>query len=78
MKFIKPKNKNVDKVDWLLSERTRAIVKYYAEYTEYPESEVVDLFLLNILEDENFMDWVKNKRNNRRILKQLELEELIE
>jgi hypothetical protein len=47
MNFIKPKNKNVEKVDWLLSERTRAIVKYYAEYTEYSESEVVDKLLIS-------------------------------
>ncbi|WP_153125673.1 hypothetical protein [Peribacillus tepidiphilus] len=78
MNFIKPKNKNVEKVDWLLSERTRAIVKYYAEYTEYSESEVVDKFLLNILEDKDFIDWIEKKRNNRRIVKQLELEHSLE
>lgn len=78
MNFIKPKNKNVEKVDWLLSERTRAIVKYYAEYTEYSESEVVDKFLLNILEDKDFIAWIEKKRNNRRIVKQLELEHSLE
>lgn len=78
MKFIKPKNTNAEKVDWFLSERTRAIVKYYAEYTEYSESEVVDKFLLNILEDEEFIRWIEKKRNNRRIVKQLELEDVLE
>lgn len=78
MNFIKPKNKNVEKVDWLLSERARAIVKYYAEYTEYSESEVVDKFLLNILEDKDFISWIEKKRNNRRIVKQLELEDVVE
>lgn len=77
MKFIKPKNNNADKVDWLLSERTRAIVKYYAEYTEYSESEVVDIFLRNLLDDKDFKKWIENKRNNRRMLKQLELDELL-
>ncbi|MBD3108174.1 hypothetical protein IEO70_07315 [Bacillus sp. AGMB 02131] len=77
MKFIKPKNKNVEKVDWKLSEQTRAIVKYYAEYTEYTEQEVVETILLNILEDENFIEWVKSKRNNKRIIKQLEIEEKV-
>lgn len=61
MNFIKPKNKNVEKVDWLLSERTRAIVKYYAEYTEYSESEIVDKFLLNILEDEDFVQSIAQR-----------------
>ncbi|MDR4888341.1 hypothetical protein RGU12_12425 [Fredinandcohnia sp. QZ13] len=78
MKFIEPRNINADKVDWLISERIRALVSYYAEYTEYTESDVVDQLLHNILEDENFIEWIKNKRNNKRILKHLHLEHLME
>jgi len=59
----------------VISEHSRAIVKYYAEYTEYPESEVVDLFLKNLLDDKKFLEWVENKRNNRRMIKTMELEE---
>ena len=78
MKFIKPKNIKLDSVDWLISERVRAIVKTYAEYTEYTESEVVDMFLRNILDDKDFVEWIENKRNNRRLIKQLEIEDLVE
>ena len=78
MKFIKPKNNNADGVDWLISERARAIIKTYAEYTGYSESEVVDVFLLNLLDDKDFIKWIENKRNNRRIIKQLEIEHLVE
>lgn len=77
MKFIKPKNYNAEKVDWLVSERARNIVKTYAEYTEYSESEVVNQFLLNLLDDKDFIDWIENKRNNRRLIKQLEIEGLV-
>jgi hypothetical protein len=77
LKFIKPKNNKIENVDWLISERVRAIVKTYAEYTEYSESEVVDMFLLNILDDKDFIKWIENKRNNRRIVKQLEIEDLV-
>ena len=77
MKFIKPKNQNAEKVDWLISERVRNIVKSYAEYTEHNESEVVNLFLLNLLEDEDFIAWIERKRNNRRIVKQLGIEDLV-
>lgn len=77
MKFIKPKNNKVENVDWRISERVKAIVKTYAEYTEYGESEVVDMFLLNILDDKDFIKWIENKRNNRRIVKQLEIEDLV-
>jgi hypothetical protein len=34
--------------------------------------------LLNILEDEDFIRWIEKKRNNRRIVKQLELDETLE
>ena len=78
MKFIKPKNNKAENVDWLISERVRAIVKTYAEYTEYSESEVVDMLLLNILDDKDFLKWIENKRNNRRIVRQLEIEDLVE
>jgi hypothetical protein len=77
MKFIKPKNHNAEKVDWLISERARNIVKSYAEYTEHSESEVANLFLLNLLEEENFITWIENKRNNRRMVKQLGIEDLV-
>lgn len=78
MKFIKPKNNKAENVDWLISERVRALVKVYAEYTGYSESEVVDTLLLNILDDKDFLRWIENKRNNRRIVKQLEIEDLVE
>ncbi|MEW9050191.1 MAG: hypothetical protein AB2392_03485 [Neobacillus sp.] len=74
--YIKPKNRNLDNVDWVISEHTRSVVAAFAEYSEYTESEVVDEFLKNLLTDEDFIEWIKNKRNNKRLLKQLELEEL--
>ncbi|MFD2045184.1 hypothetical protein ACFSTA_15980 [Ornithinibacillus salinisoli] len=77
MNFIEPKNKKAQKVDWMISERVRHMVKYYAEYSEYNESEVVDLLLSNIIDDEKFIDWVKNKRNNKRIVRDLELENIL-
>ncbi|GKU83450.1 hypothetical protein [Niallia sp. NCCP-28] len=71
MKFIEPKNKRAEKVDWKISERTRSIVKYYAEYTDFTEEEVVDEFLLNLLDDKKFLKWVEGKRYNKRILTQI-------
>jgi len=64
-----PKNANKVKVEWRVSEKTKAIVKYYAEYTGYTEDEVVDEFIkVNILNDSNFLKWIYNKRRNKRIL----------
>jgi hypothetical protein len=75
MKFIEPKEELGKKVDWKISEHTRAIVKYYAEYTRLNEDEIVDRFLKNILEDENFLDWVNRKRRNTRMIQQLMMNE---
>lgn len=71
MKFIEPKNKRRESVDWRISEQTRYIVKYYAEYTEFTEEEVVDEFLKNIVDDEKFIEWIDSKRFNKRILSQI-------
>ncbi|MCL6574131.1 MAG: hypothetical protein K6T88_21050 [Bacillus sp. (in: Bacteria)] len=74
MEFIKPKKHKTKKSEWLLSERALNIVKYYAEYTGYTEDEVLEKFLTNILLDKEFEKWINNKRNNKRILKDLELD----
>ncbi|MDR6998245.1 hypothetical protein [Neobacillus niacini] len=54
--YIKPKNRNLDNVDWVISEHTRNVVSAFAEYSEYTESEVVDKFLKNPLTDEDFLN----------------------
>lgn len=74
MRFLEPKNKNAKPVDWTISEQTREIVKQYAEYAERTESETVDEFLLNILGDQKFIDWVTNKRSNKRVVKKMGIE----
>lgn len=78
MQFIKPKNNNADKVDWLISEQVREIVKNYAEYCEYSEGEVVDMFLKNLLKDKEFLKWIDGIRNNKRMLRKMGLEDVME
>lgn len=73
MQFIPPKKQNSQKVKWELPNKTIAIVKHYAEYTGYSEEEVLSTFLKNILDDPQFISYIENKRNNKRILKDLEL-----
>jgi len=52
MEFIKPKVINKVNPEWRVSEQTKTIVKYYAEYTDYSESEIIDKFLKNLLKDD--------------------------
>ena len=76
LEFIKPKNKNAKVVNWKISERTRAIVSYYAEYCEYSTEDVVDEFLQrNLIKDEQFIEWIKSIRSNKRMLKTIGIEE---
>ncbi|MEK5444434.1 hypothetical protein [Fredinandcohnia sp. FSL W7-1320] len=75
MQFIEPKKRLEKKADWRVSEHTKSTVKHYAEYTGYTEDEVVDMFLKNLLEDENFINWITQKRRNKRIVQQLALSE---
>lgn len=76
LEFIHPKNKNAQKVNWNISERTRALVSYYAEYSEYSQEEVVDEFLQrNLIKDDHFIEWIKSKRNNKRMLKAIGIDE---
>jgi hypothetical protein len=76
LEFIQPKNKNAKKVDWNISEQTRALVSYYAEYSEYSEEEVVDEFLQrNLKKDEHFIKWINSRRNNKRMLKAIGIDE---
>ena len=64
LKFIKPKKQRAKKSDWVLSERTISIVKYYSEYTGYSEEDVLEQFLENILSDKEFNNWIYNKLLN--------------
>jgi hypothetical protein len=76
LEFIQPKNKNAKKVEWNISERTRSLVSFYAEYCEYTEEEVVDEFLQrNLIKDDQFIEWIKSLRNNKRMMKAIGLEE---
>ncbi|MFC7366496.1 MULTISPECIES: hypothetical protein [Bhargavaea] len=75
MNFITPKNANKEKVTWTINHKVARLVEHYAEYTGYSTDEVVSEFLENLLHDEEFKSHIKSKRNNKRILKDLELKE---
>ena len=71
MKYIKPKKENKKKVSLELSTRTLAILEHYSKYTQYSQEEIQDMFLLNLLEDTDFIEWVNKQRYNKKILASL-------
>lgn len=66
--YIKPKNLTKKTIDIELSTRTIAILEYYSRYTQYKQGEILDMFLLNLLEDEMFLEWIDRQRYNKKIL----------
>jgi hypothetical protein len=77
MRFMKQKDKKLKKVDWEVPERLVDLVKAYSEYINYSETEVIEYYLGFIQEDENFRSWALRKRNNKKLLKLLEMEETL-
>lgn len=71
MKFIRPKYVNVEPVEFKLSERTRKLIESYAGYTGLTDSQVLEEFLENILDDENFIDHINSLRSNIRLKREL-------
>ncbi|GMA60318.1 hypothetical protein NZD89_12000 [Alicyclobacillus fastidiosus] len=71
MEYIKPKNTDRRRVEWKVSAQTSAIVKYYAQYTGYSEDEVVDMFLIQLRDDPQFLTWLQKQRRNKRAMEQI-------
>lgn len=71
MNFIKPKYVNVESVEFSLSERTRKLIESYANYTGLTDSQVLEEFLINILDDEDFIAYINSLRSNVRLKREL-------
>lgn len=71
MNYIKPKRANKKKINLELSTRTISILEYYSKYTQYSNEEILDEFLLNLLDDTDFIEWIGKQRYNKKILASL-------
>lgn len=70
---INPKRLNRKEVDWQISERSRNILKHFSEFSEHTEEDIVEILLNSLMEDEDFLKWAYEKRNNKRMLNELGL-----
>lgn len=73
MSKIEPKRLNKQPVEWEISELARNTVKHFSEYSERSEEAIVGRLLVGLLKDEDFVKWIRSKKNNKRILKELGL-----
>lgn len=67
MKPIKPKYSDTINVKWSISKRSKEIINQYSKYTRYEESELIDMLIGDILEDESFVKWMKSKRYKAKV-----------
>lgn len=69
MKPIKPKYTDCVNVQWSISKRSQLIISQYAKYTKYEESELIDTLITDILEDKDFISWLKTRRYQTKVNK---------
>ena len=67
MKPIKPKYIDTVKTDWRISKRSKQIISQYAKYTKYDEDEIIDRLISDILVDNDFIEWLKTRRYQKKI-----------
>jgi DNA-directed RNA polymerase delta subunit len=72
MNFIKPIKYESKKIR--LTDDTWKILQNYSEYCNRSVDEVVEVFLQNLILDEDFIHFAKTKRNNVKICKILGIE----
>lgn len=69
MNPIKPKYSDTSNVQWSISKRSKEIISQYSKYTKYEESELIDILICDILEDDAFVTWMKSRRYTTKVNK---------
>ena len=65
---IKPKFEGRIKTEVNISKRTKEILFQYSKFTKYPEGEILDKIVSEILQDdEKFIKWLKSRRYGKKI-----------
>ena len=64
---IQPKYLETVKAEWKVSKRSKEIISEYSKFTRYDEDEIIDMVITGILEDTDFIDWLKKKRYKRKL-----------
>lgn len=70
---VKLKYMNLKERKFNLSLRSRKILEHFSDYTGLAESQVLEETLPFLLEDEDFIHYVEDKRSNKRLKQELGL-----
>lgn len=69
MKLLKPKRPETVVEEYTILKSRRLILDLYSKYSNYPEGEILDHFLLEVLkEDEDFVKWISEQRSIKKFL----------
>ena len=69
MKLLKPKRPDTVVDEYTILKSRRLILELYSKYSNYPEGEVLDHFLLEVLkEDKDFVQWISEQRSIKKFL----------
>ncbi|WP_195513365.1 hypothetical protein [Turicibacter sanguinis] len=79
MELLKPRRLDTVKEEYEVSKPTRFILDAYGKYTKYPEGEILDHLVLQLLkEDYEFVKWISKQRTNKKFFQHGLLEHLSE
>ena len=68
---IKPRHKDVVKVQWEISKESAVIISTFAKYTSYDESYIINKIIPGLLDDRAYLDWLFKRRYNKNTVKLL-------
>lgn len=70
---VKPRYVDTEEISLKLTFKSRKILEHYSEYTGLTQSQLLKEILPNLLKDEEFINYVDNKRSNIRMKRGLGL-----
>lgn len=70
---VKPRYVDTEEITLKLTFKSRKILEHYSEYTGLTQSQLLEEILPNLLMDEEFINYVDNKRSNIRMKRELGL-----
>lgn len=73
MEHMSPKNKNDIKIEVPISKRAYAILTYFAKYSGHDTGDIISHHMEVILENQEFVEWIKKQRYHKRIMSELNL-----
>jgi hypothetical protein len=70
---IRPRYASTEEITLKLTFKTRKILEHFSDYTGLTPSQLLEEVFPELLKDEDFIEYVENKRSNLRMKRELGL-----